>query len=47
MSAAALDYTVTSAAALIFILFSYTQRRGFQNYLNGRRGPRTGIPILF
>ena len=47
MSAAALDSTVMSAAALISMLFSYTQRRGFQNYWNGRRGPRTGIPVLF
>ena len=46
MSAAALNSTVTSAAALIFILFSYTQRRVFQNVWNGRHGPRTGIPVL-
>ena len=47
MSVAALNTTVMSATALISIRFSYTQRRGFQNVWNGRRGPRTGIPVLF
>ena len=36
-----LEFYCAERCGLNFLIFNYTQRRGFQNVCNGRRGPRT------